>query len=121
MLKILEKYLYVCLSACRSVRPSANIEPKLIDLVQIRYLVSSSKYVELFFVFDHPSQLGLWKVLFKKLKFRFPKKMALKIFIIFVGFVEHSIKQFDTIGFYQKISEGKMIIIIFFTLREVQY
>ena len=41
--------------------------------------------------------------------------MALKIFIIFCGFVEHSTQQFDTMGFYQKIPwRLKKIYILYF-------
>ena len=40
--------------------------------------------------------------------------MALKIFIIFVWFVEHSIQQFDTMGFYRKFPEGEKNNFLYF-------
>ena len=46
--------------------------------------------------------------------------MALKIIIIFGGFVEDSTQQFDTMRFYQKILWGWKKV-IFFILSEVQY
>ena len=67
-----------------------NIEPKPTEQSRSHPLcrVLLQIFLGVFFVFDQPSQL--WVVLFKKLKFPFPKKMALKIFIIFCGFIEHS-------------------------------
>ena len=87
-----------------SVWPPPNIAPNPTD--QSRSIPLSRVLLQIFlgvffFVFDQPSQL--WVILFKNLNFDFLKN-GFEVFHHICWVCRHSTQQFDTMGFYRKIS-----------------
>ena len=93
----------VCVCVCVSVWPSPIVEPKpTTDLVQIQYLVSSCKYLELFFNFPpNPKIKGSSHE--KKIKyFGFLNNGSNDFYEILWVYYRFEAQQYGIIGFSRK-------------------
>ena len=85
------KNVCVCVCVCLCPSVADRRDNQSTDLVQIRYLGSPCKYLELFFFLVFPLPLKLKVVhMRKKFKYLIFSKIAPAILIKFCGFIVHS-------------------------------